>query len=146
MGMLGWLKFELIKNGLRQTCIPCQDFMMNNDHEFHERERQRGSQRIEENLGADRAIEGPPPAPRRRLALPVGENDNESGFPSEPSAVPQPGLMHQNALGTKSVSAQTSTSERTYETASNRATAPHLPRAEADDEIVSCFQFDLVLP
>lgn len=145
MGMLGWLKFELIKNGLRQTCIPCQDFMMNNDHEFHERERQRGIQRVEENLGADRAIEGPPPAPRRRLALPVGENDNESGFPSEPSAVPQPGLMHQNALGTKSVSAQTSTSERTYETASNRATAPHLPRAEADDEIVSCFLFDLVL-
>lgn len=119
---------------------------MNNDHEFHERERRRGIQRMEENLGADRAIEGSPPAPKRRLALPVDENDNASCLLSEPSPVSQRGLMQQNALGTKSVSTQPSTSERAYETASNRATAPRLPRAEADDEIVSCFLFDLSLP
>ncbi|CAI7671944.1 unnamed protein product [Penicillium pancosmium] len=131
-------------NGPRQTCIPCQDFMMNNDHEFNERERRRGIQRLEENLGADRAIEGSPPAPRRRLALPVGENDNGSGFPSEPSLVSQLGLMQQNALGAESVSTQPSTGERAYETASNLSTAPRLPRAEADDEIRSTTSSTLV--
>ncbi|KAJ5984183.1 hypothetical protein N7481_006282 [Penicillium waksmanii] len=85
-----------------------------------------------------------PPAPRRRLALPVGENDNGSGFIAEPSPLPQGRLMHQNALGTESGSTQPPTGERAYETASSRATAPRLPRVEGDDEIRSTASSTLV--
>ncbi|KAJ5755562.1 hypothetical protein N7533_005105 [Penicillium manginii] len=126
------------------TCVPCQDFMMNNDDEFDKRENQRLLQRSEEDSPTDRAIEGPPPAPRRRLALLVAEEGtNDCGLPAEPSPLSRDRLIDHDALNAAHGFRQPSTSGRAYESAVNRATEPRPPRTEINDETESRASSDL---
>lgn len=118
---------------------------MNNDDEFKSRDKRRESLRGDENQPANRAIEGPAPAPRRRLALPVTGNNNSGGFPYEPSPLSRDQLMDHDGVLTESGSTQPSVTERASSSASNPATALPPLRTENDDKVVSSFLSNSVL-